>query len=225
MPRRRPRVTLHEATPHDAPLLRRLLRRYFQELAAIDGREADPESLLAEVARAERRCTAPDGWSFLVRADAAVAGFVLILDEARFGGRGTREINEFFVLPEYRRRGVGEQAARSVFDRFRGRWETAQMASNAPAQAFWRAVIGRYTGDRFQDADRRLGTWQGAVQTFRSPAGAPGPAQPPRTRPPGRRARRPRGDAAALTSPDAAATLGGVRRRGPRPAHGGPRSG
>ena len=49
---------------------------------------------------------------------------------------------EFFILKRYRRTGVGRQAARALFDRFRGRWQLSILARNAPAIAFWRRVLG-----------------------------------------------------------------------------------
>ena len=39
-----------------------------------------------------------------------------------------------------------------MFDRYRGRWEVRELRNNLPAQAFWRAIIGRYTGGRLPSA-------------------------------------------------------------------------
>jgi hypothetical protein len=41
-----------------------------------------------------------------------------------------------------------------------------EMASNADAQAFWRAVIGRYTGGRFEDFAWQRGRLAYRVQRF-----------------------------------------------------------
>jgi predicted acetyltransferase len=45
------------------------------------------------------------------------------------------------VLRKYRGRGVGAQAAASLFDRFPGRWTVRQQLTNPTATAFWRKVI------------------------------------------------------------------------------------
>jgi predicted acetyltransferase len=96
-----------------------------------------------------------------------VAGFVLVRRGAETtNDPDTHEVSEFFVLRRYRRRTVGEQVARQVFDRFPGRWEVTEMASNVDAQAFWRAVIGRYTGGRFEDFDWQRGGLGYRVQRF-----------------------------------------------------------
>jgi predicted acetyltransferase len=105
--------------------------------------------------------------AFLLRVDGKLAGFAIHLGASRLtGDRGVHDVAEFFVLKRYRRAGVGEQAARWLFDRFPGRWEVRQKAENARAIAFWRRVIDRYTGGHFVEevlADER---WRGAVQRF-----------------------------------------------------------
>jgi predicted acetyltransferase len=54
-------------------------------------------------------------------------------------------------MRRYRHSGVGAEAARDVFARFPGRWKVAQILTNLPAQAFWRAVIGDVTGGRYAE--------------------------------------------------------------------------
>lgn len=53
-------------------------------------------------------------------------------------------MSKFFVMRKYRRRGVGAQAARLLFDRFPGRWNVRELTANEPAQKFWRSVTGAY---------------------------------------------------------------------------------
>jgi predicted acetyltransferase len=56
-----------------------------------------------------------------------------------------------------------------MFDAFPGRWEVAETARNVEAQAFWRAVIGRYTRGRYEELPRPDGN--GVVQRFDNSAG------------------------------------------------------
>ncbi len=171
----RPTVTLHEARTSDITVLRHLMQLYLYDLGTIDGWDVGQDGLFGDSARVERYWTEEGRLAFLIRVRGILAGFVLVRDQAWFAGPGTREISEFFVLRKYRRQGVGEQAARATFDLFPGRWEVAEMASNTGAQAFWRAVIGRYTSDRFDEAERRLGAWRGHVQHFHTTSGSPLP--------------------------------------------------
>lgn len=149
-----PSVTIEEAGPGDIPVLRRLMQLYLYEIGSADGWDIGGDGLYGHAGRIERFWTEPGRHAFLVRVDGVLAGFALVRDEAWFAGAGTREVSEFFVLRRYRRLGVGERVATGLFDRFPGPWEVAQMASNVEAQAFWRAVIGRYTGGDFADGER-----------------------------------------------------------------------
>lgn len=82
---------------------------------------------------------------FLIHADGDVAGFCLIDRFAIVPGIDWN-MGEFFVLGPYGRRGIGRQAATQAFRRFPGQWQVSQVPWNTPAIAFWRRVIGDYTG-------------------------------------------------------------------------------
>ena len=106
---------------------------------------------------------------FFVLVSGKLAGFALVraLSEGG-GGEPTYSLAEFFILRKYRRQGVGQQAARQVFNLFPGTWRVSQEAENLAAQAFWRKVISRYTDGRFSEV--REAEWNGLVQTFQVPA-------------------------------------------------------
>lgn len=104
---------------------------------------------------------------FFVRAGGKLAGFALVDGRSRVTGTdGTHDMTEFFILRRYRRQGVGERAARAVFDRFPGTWEVRQRPENLPAIAFWRRVIDRHTAGRFREVLWDDERWQGPVQFF-----------------------------------------------------------
>jgi len=168
-----PDVSLDKAGPDDIPVLRRLMQLYLYDIGSADGWDVGREGLFGDSERIERFWTEPGRHSFLIRVDGVLAGFVLVRDEAWFAGAGTREVSEFFVLRRFRRRGVGERVATALFDLFPGRWEVVQMHSNADAQAFWRAVIGRYTGGVFEDGERTGEYGRRRVQHFTAPGVRP----------------------------------------------------
>jgi len=112
-----------------------------------------------------------DPWrhAFLVRVDGALAGFALVQERSRLTGTsGVHDMVEFFVARGHRRRGVGRLAAVAAFDRFRGPWEVRQRPTGVAATAFWRRVIGAYTGNDFEDIAWSDGAWEGTVQRFTS---------------------------------------------------------
>jgi predicted acetyltransferase len=113
----------------------------------------------------------PDRFAFLARVDGKLAGFALISRISEFDdGALPWSMSEFFVLKKYRRSGVGRTLATAMFDRFRGPWQVHELSANAPAQAFWRRVIGDYTNGAFEERvldDEKRG---GPVQIFDSSA-------------------------------------------------------
>lgn len=103
-----------------------------------------------------------------IRADGDLAGFAICSHGEAFRDQHEQVwwMDEFFVMRQHRRRGVGAGAATMLFDRFPGSWEVGQVRENAPAQAFWRQVIGRYTDGAFDEIDMDDDRWVGPVQCF-----------------------------------------------------------
>lgn len=111
----------------------------------------------------------PRRHAFFVRVDGKFAGFALVHEGSHLSDDASiRDMAEFFVMLRYRRHGVGEAAARWLFDRFKGRWEVRERAENPSATAFWRRVIGRYTSGDFEDLLWDDDRWRGPVQRFRA---------------------------------------------------------
>lgn len=96
-----------------------------------------------------RRTRASSGWltpPFLIRADGALAGFVLIHRGSQVSGAAdVWDVAELFVLRGYRRRGVGVRAAHAAWRALAGRWEVRLQERNLAALAFWRRAVGELT--------------------------------------------------------------------------------
>lgn len=106
-----------------------------------------------------------DAW--LLRVSANPAGFALIDQRPPLeDGTPSHAIAEFFILRAYRRSGHGEKMARAIFDHYPGHWRVAQIAPNLPAIAFWRRIIGAYTGDDFREFTLPMSTFDIQVQEF-----------------------------------------------------------
>jgi predicted acetyltransferase len=158
------KIELRQARSSDFPVLRRLMQLYLYDFAAIDDWSIGEDGFYGSAATIEGFWTDPRMTSYLVRADGALAGFVLSRDSAYFAGDGTRDISEFFILRRHRRQGIGGEVARRMFDTFSGKWEVTQLTSNVEAQKFWRRVIGEYTGGRYEEQPRPDG--RGVMQRF-----------------------------------------------------------
>ena len=109
----------------------------------------------------------PERHPYLLRVDGKWGGFALVREGAEFlDGRTGADMAEFFVLRKYRRSGIGERLATTMFDTYRGLWQIREMRANVRAQSFWRAIIGRYTNGAYEERDYDDDRARGPVQYF-----------------------------------------------------------
>lgn len=166
------RVEVIPATREDAPILANLAELYMYDFSAIMGWEIGADGRFTHAASVERQLVDPRRRAFLIRADGHLAGFAFVNRWSHLtDDPAVSDLTEFFILRRHRRRGVGEAAARAIFDRFPGRWEVRQLAENGRARTFWRAVVGRYTGGHYEEVARDDGRWCGTAQLFETPGG------------------------------------------------------
>lgn len=170
-----PRIDLVEASEADRPAIENLAQLYqydFSEMSRGDPQHGNVkrDGLFHNI-DFDRYFQQDEHHEFLIRVGARIAGFALVSPGRSF--RDVRErvwwMDEFFVMRKYRRLGVGEHVATALFDRFPGEWQVAEMSINTGAQAFWRGVIGRYTGDSYEEVSFDDDNWVGPVQYFHSP--------------------------------------------------------
>ena len=63
-------------------------------------------------------------------------------------------MSEFFIRMQYRRGGIGRDAATLIFDRFAGDWEIVEYMLHPGSVAFWRNVVTRYSAERVTERSR-----------------------------------------------------------------------
>lgn len=91
---------------------------------------------------------AGNNYPFLLLLNDDVVGFAAVsldVEQREF------VVQEFFILPEYRHRGLGRQLAFALFDRFYGRWRVYFSAKNRPAFRFWRKMIQQFRSREYPD--------------------------------------------------------------------------
>jgi predicted acetyltransferase len=162
-------VTLRDARPsaEDRTWIARHYPEYVNELAQRVSGSAEPFQLdgdhgnrqpewLLRWFRDER--THP----LLILSGGQPAGFALVArpwQPVAAPQSPVHEMAEFFIRAPHRRRGVGAEAAALIFRRFGGDWRVSEARRNTPAVAFWRRVIGSFTGgvftERMVDGDVR----------------------------------------------------------------------
>ncbi|MCL5999232.1 MAG: GNAT family N-acetyltransferase [Chloroflexi bacterium] len=192
-------IEIIRATRGDTAVLRHLYELYCHDFSEFTGSDVDATGMYTDDGFLSGYWREPDWSSFLVKVDGHWAGFAWVLksslfrpgaedttEETRLRAQGTalqevgflegehHLIEEFFVMRKYRHQGVGEHVAHRLFDLYPGIWEVSEIVENIPAQAFWRKVIGRYTGGKFVEVILDNDLWRGPVQVFASRRGTKG---------------------------------------------------
>ncbi|NUM46450.1 MAG: GNAT family N-acetyltransferase [Anaerolineales bacterium] len=160
-------ISLTPIAPQEKTILQRLMQLYLYDFSEFTGNDLDkfgkyPFALTEFWNNPQRR-------PYLIRVGDHIAGFVLVGLHATSLLAPPKKVNfiaEFFVMKKHRKHGVGEFAARWVFDQFPGDWEVDQIAENLPAQAFWRKIIHRYTNGQFQEVVLNNENHDGPLQYF-----------------------------------------------------------
>jgi ribosomal protein S18 acetylase RimI-like enzyme len=126
-------LTIHQATPTDAPALA-MLNAAFNDVH-------DPAEVIAE----RMRKAGDLETAFIARVDGAVAGFACVrISPCILYAQPHAELTELFVLPQFRRRGVARALALAAEQLARSRGAESLVAltnpSNKKAQAFYAAL-------------------------------------------------------------------------------------
>lgn len=161
-------VGVVDAKLEDKPVLANLLELYHYDFTEFTQEDIAPDGRFG-YSKLDEYWQDPLRFPFLIWVDGNLAGFTLVKrGSAITGDPEIMDVAEFFVMRKYRRKGVGDEAARRIFERFRGRWEVREMANNTAAQAFWRTTIERYVGRAVEEHYCDNERWLGPVQMFDS---------------------------------------------------------
>lgn len=77
----------------------------------------------------------------------------------------TRDIAEFFILPDMRKNGIGSWFAIQIFKTYPGKWEIRQLPE-LKVKNFWLKIIQEFTNNNYLSLDMNNKIWTGSVQKF-----------------------------------------------------------
>ena len=77
-----------------------------------------------------------------------ILGFIMISKNINI-----YNINEFMILPKYRKIGIGKKAAFMIFNMYKGCYQVSPSYGSSAAYDFWKNVIGEYTNNDYQYKD------------------------------------------------------------------------
>jgi predicted acetyltransferase len=163
------KIEVDEARPEDAAILRNLGELYAHDFSGITGAELDEHGRYD--ADFWEGCWGGGKTPYLLRVDGHLAGFAVVAQGSRLtDDPAVWDVAEFFVVRRWRRQGVGTETASVLFRRHPGTWEVRVREGNEAARGFWKAAIGRFTGERFEERRVDDVRWTGWVERFVSEA-------------------------------------------------------
>jgi len=91
-----------------------------------------------------------DWLAYFIMVDDDYAGFVMINPMPEVSDILTDySLSEFFVIPKYRRCGVGKLAVYKILDMYKGKWQLTRDPRDKNSVPFWNKVINEYTNGDF----------------------------------------------------------------------------
>ncbi|TNJ41442.1 GNAT family N-acetyltransferase [Phaeobacter sp. B1627] len=118
-------VSLSLILPRERGRLSSLLAPYFADVS--------PNADIDPLQRAEQMLNRKDVTAFWIHAGDLRTGFAIVLNLPD----DRRELSEFMILPNYRRRGLGTAAAALILNEFPGFWRMGISRHSRMAAAFW----------------------------------------------------------------------------------------
>ena len=134
----------------EKPVLRNLMQLCLYDYSEYNGEDVGEHGLFG-YKYIDHYWTEEGRHPFFIQVEGKLAGVALVRELSPVSEKPEYELAEFFVMRKHRRKGVGADAAFRLFDLLPGKWSVGQEAGNKPAQAFWRNVVGDYTGGRFTE--------------------------------------------------------------------------
>jgi predicted acetyltransferase len=163
-------VTLERARADQRPVLENLFQLYVHDFSDFMAKQVDlgEDGRFPPYPPLEAYWREPDHEVLFIRADDALAGFVLVNRHAHSSQPCDFSMAEFFVARKWRRAGVGKTAALAVIAARSGQWDIAVARRNIPAQPFWRQVAEAVAGEAVEEIDQDDANWNGLILRFRS---------------------------------------------------------
>lgn len=143
-------IYLIEVPESKKSVLRQLVELYQYELSPYTGYELNEHGHFG-YSYFDNYWTENDRFSYFIMAGEKIAGFVMVNSYCEvLKDANAKTIAEFFVLKTFRRQGIGQTAAKKIFNLFPGKWEIHQYLNNEKSVIFWEKVVGDYTSGNFE---------------------------------------------------------------------------
>ena len=144
-------VQLQPILPEQQPVLERLYQLYRYDLSEFNNQDIRPDGSYPHIDLAQY-VTDSNFCSRFITFDNTLAGFALVnLHSHTYMDETVKNLDDFFVLKKYRRKGIGTRAAYRLFREMPGLWQVNKKTYNEVAMRFWERVVREFTDGDFSE--------------------------------------------------------------------------
>ena len=142
---------LDKVLKEDKDILYRLLEYSLFEESMNDGNEMNNEGIF-EYKYFDNYFIDETRNAYFIREENTnkLIGFVMINTDIK---NNTNSIEEFMIIPKYRRNKIGREIAFKCFDMYKGNWKVSPSYGSFVAYSFWKNVIDEYTNNNNEFID------------------------------------------------------------------------
>lgn len=95
-----------------------------------------------------------DGLSpYFIKLNEEIIGFILLVERPFLKKSNDYGINDFFILNQYKGKGLAGQAAKKMFEEKRGQYFIIQVLENKRAVAFWKKIYRELNIEIYETQD------------------------------------------------------------------------
>lgn len=142
-------VELRPVHVDEKEILRNLLEKYLYEFSQWELDDVNALGLYG-YSYLDYYWTQAGRYAFFICVDGKLAGFAMVNNIPAIDEPTDYAMAEFFVMHKYRRGGVGREAARQIFERFKGRWQLRRHPKNEASVYFWDRVVSECAKGEFR---------------------------------------------------------------------------
>jgi len=134
--------TIEPAKINEKEIFRKLLQPYLTELSQFDDISPDPKNEKGEYVYPylDSYWVEDNRYPYIFYCDGKLAGFALIRIEGDY-----YEMAEFYVLPEFRRLGLGMACATEILEKHTGNWRIGFNKQNQASRQLWKKLVRKLT--------------------------------------------------------------------------------
>jgi predicted acetyltransferase len=142
-------ISIVPVSKDEKEILRNLLEKYLYEFSQYENTDVNNFGLYG-YDYLDNYWTEENRFAYLIKADNKCAGFVMFNDYREIKIETNYSLAEFFILYKYRKMGIGTYVIKTIFEKYKGKWQLMYHPKNINSKIFWNKIIKEYTNGKYE---------------------------------------------------------------------------